>query len=69
MCSSDLADHITILAIHIDNIISFRSGKSSLDDTRTELHWIFKMKEEDLNWLMGFKLIENLNEGTIAIDH
>ena len=63
------ADHITILVIHVDNIISFRSGKSSLDDTCTKLHRIFKMKEEDPNWLMGFKLIENCNEGTIAIDH
>ena len=63
------ADHITILVIHVDNIISFRSGKSSLDDARTKLHRIFEMKEEDLNWLMGFKLIENHNEGTITIDH
>ena len=63
------ADHITILAIHVDNIISFGSGKSSLDDACAELHWIFKMKVEDPNWLMGFKLIENRNEGTIAIDH
>ena len=63
------ADHITILVIHVNNIISFRSGKSSLDDARAKLHWIFKMKEEDPNWLMGFKLIENRNEGTIAIDH
>ena len=63
------ADHITILAIHVNNIISFGSGKSSLDDARAELHRIFKMKKEDPNWLMGFKLIENCNEGTIAIDH
>ena len=63
------ADHITILVIHVNNIISFRSGKSSLDDACVELHWIFEMKEEDPNWLMGFKLIENCNEGTIAIDH
>ena len=63
------ADHITILAIHVNNIMSFRSGKSSLDDTCTKLHRIFKMKKEDPNWLMGFKLIENCNEGTIAIDH
>ena len=63
------ADHITILAIHINNIISFGSGKSSLDDACAELHQIFEMKEEDPNWLMGFKLIENHNEGTIAIDH
>ena len=63
------ADHMTILVIHINNIISFRSGKSSLDDAHAKLHRIFKMKEEDLNWLMGFKLIENRNEGTITIDH
>ena len=27
------------------------------------------MKEEDLNWVMGFKLIEDCGEGTISIDH
>ena len=41
----------------------------SLDNACTELHRIFEMKEEDLNWMMGFKLIENHGEGTISIDH
>ena len=27
------------------------------------------MKEEDPNWVMGFKLIENHKEATISIDH
>ena len=27
------------------------------------------MKEEDPNWVMGFKLIENRKEATISIDH
>ena len=27
------------------------------------------MKEEDPNWVMGFKLIENRKEATVSIDH
>ena len=49
--------------------MSFGNAKSSLDDARAELHRIFEMKEEDLNWVMGFKLIEDRGEGTISIDH
>ena len=61
--------NVTILAIHVDNVMSFGNAKSSLDDACAELHRIFKMKEEDPNWVMGFKLIENRGEGTISIDH
>ena len=61
--------NVTILAIHIDNVMSFRNAKSSLDDARAKLHRIFKMKEEDPNWVMGFKLIEDRGEGNISINH
>ena len=61
--------NVTILAIHVDNVMSFGNAKSSLDDARAELHRIFEMKEEDPNWVMGFKLIEDRGEGTISIDH
>ena len=27
------------------------------------------MKEEDPDWVMGFKLVENQEEATISIDH
>ena len=33
------------------------------------MHKLFKMKEEDPNWVMGFKLIKNHKEATISIDH
>ena len=61
--------NVTILAIHVDNVMSFGNAKSSLDDARAELHRIFEMKEVDPNWVMGFKLIEDHGEGTISIDH
>ena len=62
-------ENVTILAIHVDNVMSFGNAKSSPDDARAELHRIFKMKEEDPNWVMGFKLIEDHGEETISIDH
>lgn len=61
--------HVVILAIHVDNILSFRDNLDGLKVARAELHKIFKMMEEDPNWVMGFQLIENRHERTIAIDH
>ena len=62
-------ENVTILAIHVDNVMSFGNAKSSLDNAHAELHRIFEMKEEDPNWVMGFKLIEDRGEGTISINH
>ena len=49
--------------------MSFGNAKSSLDNAHAELHRIFEMKEEDPNWVMGFKLIEDRGERTISINH
>ena len=62
-------DDITILVIYVDNVMSFGNTKPGLSKSRAELHKLFKMKEEDPNWVMGFKLIENCKEATISIDH
>ena len=43
--------------------------KPGLSKSRAELHKLFKMKEEDPNWVMGFKLIKNCKEATVSIDH
>ncbi|THH13070.1 hypothetical protein EUX98_g9761, partial [Antrodiella citrinella] len=58
-----------ILAIHVDNFLSFSDSPSELDRARKELHNLFKMKEEDPNWIMGFQLIGDPSQGTIAISH
>lgn len=60
---------VIILAIHIDNFLSFGNTQSGLKSTQTQLHETFEMKEEDPNWLMGFLLIENPTAQTISIDH
>ena len=62
-------DDITILAIYIDNVMSFRNTKPGLSKSRAELHKLFEMKEEDPNWVMGIKLIKNHKEATVSIDH
>ena len=62
-------DDITILVIYVDNVMSFGNTKPGLSKSRAELHKLFEMKEEDPNWVMGFKLIENCKEATISIDH
>ena len=62
-------DDITILTIYVDNVMSFGNTKPGLSKSRAELHKLFEMKEEDPNWVMGFKLIENRKEATISIDH
>ena len=45
-------DDITILAIYVDNVMSFGNTKPGLSKSRAELHKLFKMKEEDPNWVM-----------------
>ena len=62
-------DDITILTIYIDNVMSFGNTKPGLSKSQAELHKLFEMKEEDPNWVMGFKLIENRKEATVSIDH
>ena len=48
--------NITILAIHVDNVSSFRNTSTGLKITQDQLHKTFAMKEEDPNWVMGFQL-------------
>ena len=62
-------DFIIILAIHVDNILSFGNDKARLAKARAKLHTIFEMKEEDPDWVMGFKLVKNQEEATISINH
>src|SRR6202035_4565572 len=57
------------LAIHVDNFLSFASSSKTLDEARKELHLTFEMKEEDPNWIMGFQLIDNPQNGTVSISH
>ena len=60
---------ITILAIHVDNVLSFGNTSTGLKIARNQLHKTFAMKEEDPNWVMGFQLIENRAQRTIAMNH
>jgi len=60
---------VVILAIHVDNFLSFGNTQPGLKSARTQLHETFEMKEEDPNWLMGFLLVENPAARTISIDH
>ncbi|GBE87258.1 Retrovirus-related Pol polyprotein from transposon TNT 1-94 [Sparassis crispa] len=59
----------SILAIHVDNTLSFSDSAEELASVRKQLHSIFEMKEEDPNWLMGFELIDNPQERTVSISH
>jgi hypothetical protein len=50
---------VTILAIHVDNVLSFGNTESGLKSACKQLHKIFAMKEENPDWSMSFQLIEN----------
>ena len=56
-----------ITAIHINNALTIASSRAMLAETHRELHSLFKMKEEDPDWLMGFKLIDNHKNHTVTI--
>ena len=58
---------ISITAIHVDNALTVASSKKMLAETRQALHDLFEMKEEDPNWLMGFKLIDNHKKCMVSI--
>ena len=61
------ATGISITAIHVDNALTVASSKKMLAETRHALHDLFEMKEEDPDWLMGFKLIDNQKWHTVSI--
>jgi hypothetical protein len=58
-----------ILAIHVDNFMSFANSLTELEHVRDQLHKLFEMKREDPNWLMGFLLLDDPRNGTISISH
>ena len=60
---------IVILAIHVDNVLSFGNSSAGLKLAWDQLHKTFAMKEEDCDWVMGFQLVENQAQCTIAINH
>ena len=60
---------IVVLAIHVDNVMSFGSTITGLQYACSQLHAVFDMTEENPDWVMGFKLIEDQEWHTITIDH
>ena len=60
---------ITILVIHVNNVLSFGNTSTGLKIAWDQLHKTFTMKEEDCDWVMGFQLVENQTQHTIAINH
>jgi hypothetical protein len=60
---------ITILTIHVDNVLSFGNTTARLKIAWDQLHKTFAIKEEDHNWVMGFQLVDNQAQYTIAINH
>jgi len=61
------ATGMSITAIHIDNVLTIANSRAMLTETHHELHSLFKMKEEDPDWLMGFKLIDDHKNHTVTI--
>ncbi|TFY56531.1 hypothetical protein EVJ58_g7579 [Rhodofomes roseus] len=59
----------SIIAVHVDNMLSFSENPDELARIRHHLHDLFEMKEEDANWLMGFEIIDYLDSHTVAISH
>ena len=60
---------IVILAIHVDNVMSFVDSEQELEHMHTQLHRLFEMKCKDPCWLMGFQLIDDREACTILILH
>jgi len=61
------ATGMSVTAIHIDNALTIANSRAMLTETRRELHSLFEMKEEDPDWLMGFKLIDDHKNHTVTI--
>ena len=57
----------TILAVHVDNMYTICESEVELERTRSQLHGLFEMKKEDPNWFMGYQLIPDEANCTIAI--
>ena len=57
MCQTKTGKSITV--IHIDNALTVASTKHMLTDTHALLHCLFKMKEENPDWLMEFQLFDD----------
>ena len=57
----------SITAIHVDNALTVADTKTMLKETRKILHSLFKMKEEDPDWLMGFKLTDDRQNRTVTL--
>ena len=57
----------SITAIHIDNALTVTDTKAMLKQTRKLLHSLFEMKKEDPDWLMGIKLTDDRENGTINL--
>ena len=57
----------SVTAIYIDNALTIASSRAMLAETCCVLHSLFKMKEEDPDWLMGFKLSDDRKNHTVTI--
>ncbi|KAJ3488832.1 hypothetical protein NLI96_g2539 [Meripilus lineatus] len=59
----------SILAIHVDNFLSFADSQAELARVQNLLHSLFEMTTEDPDWIMGFQLISNPHDNTVSISH
>jgi len=61
------ATGMSVTAIHVDNALTIANSRTMPAETHCELHSLFEMKEEDPDWLMGFKLIDDHKNHTVTI--
>jgi hypothetical protein len=61
--------HVTVIAVHVDNMFIATNTLMELERARRELHNTFEMTDEDVTWLLGMHLIRDLDARTIAFSH
>lgn len=60
--------HLIIVAIHVDDCLVTGSSEKLIKEFKVEINAKYKMTDlGPINWLLGFKVTQNLAEGTIAL--
>ena len=57
----------SITTIYVNNALTVTDTKTMLKETQKTLHSLFEMKEEDPDWLMGFKLTDDHKNRTVTL--
>jgi hypothetical protein len=65
----DSSEDVSIIAVHVDNMLMTANSDAELDMLNAELDEVFKMTQKDDSCLLGMDVVHDFSAGTTTFLH